>query len=634
MCGICGKLVWDKPVEKEVVERMNQTLVHRGPDSGGVTTCGPLTLGHRRLAIIDLSPAGNQPLSDHTGQFWIVFNGEIYNFLELRRELTTLGAQFRTRTDTEVILEAYKQWGDNFTTRLNGMFAFGLWDNTRRRLLLARDRLGKKPLYYHILPNGGLVFASELKALLEDSAVPRRLNLQAINQYLSLSYTLTEQCILQEVHKLPAAHYLVVEEDRQISPVQYWDLASHFRAKRQFRSEAEAADELRSLIDDAVRLRLISDVPLGLFLSGGIDSSALAAAMHANRPPETIKSFSAGFQEKSYSELDQAREVAELLKLDHQDQVVLPDVARLLPKIAWHADEPFADTSIIPTYLLAGFCRRSVTVCLSGDGGDELFAGYETYVADKLHHLGRGVPNWVTRGMLGVANQLLPVSHDKVSFDYKLRHFLSGQAFDAARAHYHWRTIFSETEKQQLLQPDIWAQVSNSEPFDAFARFQQQVADCHYLDQAMYVDIKTWLVDDILVKVDRATMAHGLEARAPLLDYRIAEFAAALPVDLKLKGWQKKYLLKQSQRERLPRAVLQRKKQGFNAPVSHWLNSAMREHLFEISLSSQCGAALFNPAQIKNMWAEHQSKIADHGLKLFNLINLQLWCQQYRVTLA
>ena len=613
---------------------MNQKLIHRGPDSSGVTTCGPLTLGHRRLAIIDLSPAGNQPLSDHTGQFWIVFNGEIYNFLELRRELTALGARFRTRTDTEVILEAYKQWGDGFVTRLNGMFAFGLWDNTQRRLLLARDRLGKKPLYYYLLPDGGVVFASELKALLEDPAVPRQLNLEAVNQYLSLSYTLTEQCILQGVRKLPAAHYLALAQGRPASPIQYWNLASHFQAKRQFRNEAEAADELRALIDDAVRLRLISDVPLGLFLSGGIDSSTLAAAMHANRPPETIKSFSAGFQEKSYSELEQAREVAELLKLDHRDQVVLPDIARLLPKIAWHADEPFADTSIIPTYLLAEFCRRSVTVCLSGDGGDELFAGYETYVADKLHHLSRWVPGWVTRGLLGATGRFLPVSHDKVSFDYKLRQFLSGQAFDAARAHYHWRTIFSEAEKQQLLLPDVWAQVRNAEPFSAFARFQQQVAACHYLDQAMYVDIKTWLVDDILVKVDRATMAHGLEARAPLLDYRIVEFAAALPVNLKLKGWQKKYLLKQSQRERLPRTVLQRKKRGFNAPISHWLNSALRDHFYDLSMGGQCGKSFFNQAQIKAMWAEHDNKISDHGLKLFNLINLQLWCQQYRVALA
>lgn len=634
MCGICGKLAWDKPAEQVIVERMSQKLIHRGPDSGGVRTCGPLTLGHRRLAIIDLSPAGNQPLSDHTGQFWIVFNGEIYNFFELRRELTTLGAQFRTDTDTEVILEAYKHWGDSFLTRLNGMFAFGLWDNTKRRLLLARDRLGKKPLYYYILTDGGVVFASELKALLEDPVVPRKLNWQALNQYLSLSYTLTEHCILQGVQKLPAAHYLTFEQGRQASPIQYWDLAKHFRVKREFRNEADAADELRALIDDAVRLRLISDVPLGLFLSGGIDSSTLAAAMHANRPPETIKSFSTGFQEKSYSELDQAREVAELLKLDHQDQVVLPDVARLLPKITWHADEPFADTSVIPTYLLAEFCRRSVTVCLSGDGGDELFAGYETYVADKLHHLSRGIPNWVTRGLLSATNQLLPVSHDKVSFDYKLRQFLSGQTFDATRAHYHWRTIFSETEKQQLLLPDVWVQVSKSDPFDAFARFQQQVADCHYLDQAMYVDIKTWLVDDILVKVDRATMAHGLEARAPLLDYRIAEFAAALPVDLKLKGWQKKYLLKQSQRERLPHTVLQRKKRGFNAPVSHWLNSALRDHFFDVSLSGQRGTTLFNSTRIKTLWAEHENKVSDHGLKLFNLINLQLWCQQYHVALA
>ena len=628
MCGICGKLSWSEPPELDLINRMNSRIAHRGPDANGVWASGPVALGHRRLSIIDLSPAGRQPMLDVSGRYCITFNGEIYNYPSLRDELTRGGAEFQSRTDTEVILEAYKKWGMECLRRLNGMFAFALWDEPNHRLFLERDRLGKKPLFYQLLPDGGVVFASELKALVEDPVVSRQINPRALGQYLSLNYTLTDECILGGVSKLPAGHYLVIEQGREPREIRYWDLAHHFRNKRNFASENEAAEALRSLIDDAVRLRLVSDVPLGAFLSGGVDSSTLVASMCQARSPQDVHSFSVGFKEKSFSELAEAREVADLLGVSHRDEVVLPDAADLLPKMVYYADEPFADTSMIPMYLLAEFSRRYVTVCLSGDGGDEIFAGYETYVADKIHDLTRWVPAWTSRALHTLVDRLWPVSYDKLSLDYKLRQFLEGHAYPPIRAHYHWRTIFSDDEKRLLLKPEIRDAVMEHDPFDSFLRHQKEVADLHYLDQAMYVDIKTWLVDDILVKVDRSTMAHSLEARAPFLDHRVVELAASLPVDLKLRGFEKKYILKKSQSHRIPRSILSRKKQGFSAPVGHWLVSSLRERYYDLTTSPE--QPLFDPDYVKRLWSEHEKRIQDHSLKLLGLINFCLWQQQYR----
>lgn len=627
MCGICGKLSWDNPPDTALIKRMNDRLVHRGPDAEGIHIAGPLGLGHRRLSIIDLSAAGNQPMSDHTGQYWIVFNGEIYNFQELRDELLKLGAHFRTRTDTEVILEAYKQWGTQCLERFNGMFAFALWDGRAQQLMLARDRLGEKPLYYYALPDGGIIFASELKALRADPAVPDQINIKALSHYLSLNYTLTAESILQGVKKLEAAHYMMVERGKPVRATRYWDLAAHFHNKRHFRSEAEAAEALSALIEDAVKLRMIADVPLGAFLSGGIDSSTIVAAMCRLRAPSENHTFSIGFREKSYSELPEARFVADYLKVSHHEKIVDADMAALLPRIVWHADEPFADTSMIPMYFLAEQARQLVTVCLSGDGADEIFAGYETYTADKIHNFTRRLPAWVVKMTERSVNTLVPVSFDKVSLDYKLRQFLKGQAFEPIRAHYSWRTIFSEEEKRALL-PDYRAQLSEADPFEYFRKYHQEVAGCHYIDQAMYVDIKTWLVDDILLKVDRSTMAHSLEARVPMLDHRLVEFAASLPVELKLKGFEKKYLLKKAQQGYLPDMTLRRRKRGFNAPVSHWLYTTLGNFCAKLTVPGTNGWAAFNSEFINSLYQAHEGRRQDNSLKLLSLINYHLWRYQ------
>jgi asparagine synthase (glutamine-hydrolysing) len=631
MCGICGKLSWNTPSDRSLVERMNNRISHRGPDGERVTVIEPVVFGHRRLAIIDLSPAGIQPMSDTSENYWIVFNGEIYNFLSLREELIAQGAKFRSRSDTEVILEAYRHWGVDCVRRFNGMFAFALWDSLSKRLFLARDRLGKKPLFYYIFSNGDVSFASELKSLLEDPAIPRVINPVAFNHYLSLSYTLTSEAMVKDVHKLPPAHTLIIERGREPYQSRYWDLAESFKNKRRFQSEEAAAEELRALIDDSVRLRLISDVPLGAFLSGGIDSSSIVASMCQKHAPQDVHSFSVGFREKSYSELDEARQVADALGVNHRESFVLPDAAELLPRIVYFADEPFADTSMIPMYLLAEFSRRYVTVCLSGDGGDEIFAGYETYTADKIHHLTHWIPNWFTHTLYRAFDRFWPVTYDKVSLDYKVRQFLEGHAYSPPQAHYHWRTIFSEDEKQALLSEPHYS-IPNADPYRNFLVFNDEVRDCHYLDRGMYVDIKTWLVDDILVKVDRSTMAHGLEARAPLLDYRIVEFAASLPIDLKMKNFKKKYILKKSQKNRLPKFVLNRPKQGFNAPVAHWLLHELREKFYDLTMqTSFSGPVPFNRVFVEKLWQEHSEKTQDHSLKLLALINFQLWCQENNV---
>lgn len=621
MCGITGKLSWDSPPTPQLIQRMNDALIHRGPDAEGIHISGPLGLGHRRLSIIDLSDAGNQPMVDTSSLFWLVFNGEIYNYQAIKAELQSLGVTFRTRTDTEVILEAYKQWGTDCLQRFNGMFAFALWDEPQQRLFLARDRLGEKPLFYYPLPDGGIIFASELKSLLKDETIPQQINLKAISHYLSLGYLLTAESIIQGVKKLAAAHYILVARDRTTYEVCYWDLAASFRNKISL-SEAEAAEALNELLEDSVRLRMLADVPLGAFLSGGLDSSSIVSAMCRVGNPANHRTFSIGFSEESYSELPEARLLANFLRINHTEQIVSSSAAELLPEIVWHADEPFADTSIIPMYFLAQLARQYVTVCLSGDGADEIFAGYETYVADRLHHATRWLPQWLTSMLERTARSLVPTSFNKVSFDYKLKQFLAGYKYrDLSKAHYSWRTLFSEPEKVAAA-PALKSILNISNPCLIFQEYWQELEGCHYLDQAMYVDIKTWLVDDILVKVDRSTMAHSLEARTPFLDHRLVEFAASLPVSMKLKGFRKKNLLKRSQAAHLPKTTLKRPKKGFNAPISCWLVGDTRNQFFSYLHEN---LTIFDRHFMRELLDSHVSGKQDNSFKILAAINLNLF---------
>jgi asparagine synthase (glutamine-hydrolysing) len=628
MCGIAGVLDWLGRDHKPSLRRMVHGLRHRGPDAQNVVQAGSATLGHARLAVIDVSPAANQPLSDASGSIWLVFNGEIYNYQELRRELIGQGAQFRTSSDSEVLIEAYKAWGDDCVSRFNGMFAFALWDQRRQRMLLARDRFGKKPLFYY-LDNGGIVFASDPMSLIAHPAVPRRINTVAVRQFVTLGYVLGSECILDGVAKLKPAHCLVLERGRPASLRRYWDLAPAFKDKTRWRSQGEQQEALQSLIADAVRLRLQADVPLGAFLSGGIDSALIVAMMKNAGANGRLKTFSAGFRHSSFDETPQARRVAAYLGTDHFDATIEDDSLGDLPHLMRCVGEPFADTSLLPTYRLSAFARRQVTVALSGDGGDELFAGYETYVADRIHAMLRPVPALLMRAGARAVEAFWPVSFDKVSFDYKLRQFLAGHELDFPRAHYSWRTIFGPTEIKQLYRQDAWQVVSEADPFLDFQDLHARVADCDPVDQAAYVDVNTWLVDDVLVKVDRASMAHGLEARAPLLDYRVAEFAAGLPPAAKLKGFATKHILKRLHRHFFPAELQAKRKRGFNAPVAHWIMGVQNQVARD--LTSVSGIEdWFKPAEITRLWDEHVAGRRDNSFRLFTLACFGAWLEVWQ----
>jgi asparagine synthase (glutamine-hydrolysing) len=622
MCGIAGVLDWRGfPGGEAAVSNMVNAMRHRGPDAQITKSFGPVIFGHARLSVIDLSERANQPMFDGDGQLLIVYNGEIYNFPEIRRELKSRGISFRTSSDTEVILEGYKLWGDDILRRLNGMFAFVIWDGRQQRLIMARDRFGKKPLHYFLTDNG-LVFASELQALLYHPQCPRDISLPALRRYLALGYTLTSAPILDQVQRLAPAHVLVVDRNGVQTPQCYWNYADCFRTKKHYKAEADAIAELEVLVRDAVRIRMIADVPLGAFLSGGIDSSLLAACMSADRKGQ-INTFSIGFSEKGFDESADARRIAAFLGTTHHDRVVYAEAADRSMEILSRSDEPFADTSFIPTALLSQFARSMLTVSLSGDGGDEMFLGYETYAADRLAKWIHAVPS----GVLDLSRRLthlIPASFGKVGLDEKARRFFSGVGCGFHWGHYSWRLNFDDADLFSLLAPDLRPLIAGAHPFAEFDRFYQDVAGLDIMDQAAYVDAKTWLADDILVKTDRASMLYSLEVRAPYLDYRIAEFAASLPVALKLKGLRKKYILRQLHTRHFPKNLRPRRKRGFNAPLSHWLRGPMKDGM-RAATDALRTTGWFDKTALETVWIEHEAGHKDNGQKLLCLASLGLW---------
>ncbi|MUM78598.1 asparagine synthase (glutamine-hydrolyzing) [Pseudodesulfovibrio sp. F-1] len=622
MCGICGRFSTADQPTRETVRRMAERMTHRGPDAQGVWNEGPICLGHRRLSIIDPSSEANQPMLDASGRAAITYNGEVYNFKELRQELEGLGATFATDCDTEVVLAAYLAWGPSCLSRFVGMFALAIYDRKERTLFLARDRFGEKPLYYHRLATGGIVFASELPSLIEDPSVPRAVSARGLSQFLSLGYTLTSSSILDAVEKLPPAHYMLVRADGTQETVKWWDYASFFRCPSPFASMDEAAEAMAALLRDAVAGQLVSDVPLGGYLSGGIDSSAIVHAMCQLRDPDLNHIFSIGFNEKGYSELDQARFVAEVLGVRYSEAVVDTALSSRLPELVRATGEPFADSSLLPTGLLAEFARRDVKVCLSGDGGDELFAGYETYLADRLRSMTAWVPSGFVKSLGKLVEAVWPADQGKVSLNYKVKQFLCGHGLSAERAHYHWRTLFSEQGKRHLLRPEFATAVTAHDPFDDFAAFHEEAQGIDFLGQSLFVDAKTWLANDILVKADRASMAFSLECRVPFLDHRLAELAASLPSRWKLAGLDKKALLKRAMASRLPKQVVRAKKRGFNAPVSPWFSSP--GFLGDLTPEFLAGD-WFRADAVAALMAEHKDGHQDNGLKLLALATCQMW---------
>jgi asparagine synthase (glutamine-hydrolysing) len=626
MCGICGFLEKEAESDSQTLERMNARLIHRGPDDEGSYRNGPIGLAMRRLSIIDVA-TGHQPLHSCSGDSWIVYNGETYNFAELRRSLETIGVTFRTDSDTEVVINLYEREGLGFVNQLRGMFALAIWDSPRKRLVLARDPLGKKPLYYCLKENGNLVFASEIKAILPYPGIRRDLDEEALDLYLTLDYVPAPFSIFRSIRKLPPGHMLICEAGRPPRITRYWDVP----AREQRRPLPELREEFLALLDEAVRLRMVSDVPLGAFLSGGLDSSAVVAMM-AKHSREPVRTFSVGFSDKSYNELPYARKVSQRFNTTHQEQVLEPDINELIMQLADSLDEPLGDVSIYPTYLVSRAARQHVTVALSGDGGDEIFGGYEHYLAQKAARLVDIPPARPLLRHFPQVSALIPPNSLKKGMVNRIRRFSEGFAHDTANRHIRWMIHLSRAMKQELYSRDFCQDRFLSELYDR-PPFTGHFASSRLfsgLNQDFYLDLKTYLSDDIMAKVDRMSMTASLETRAPLLDVKLVEFAFTLPADLKVHGRTGKWFFKKAMEGILPRDIIYRRKEGFSFPMKTWLRGElkdlMRDYLSERRLRA---LGLFNPNTVRQWMWEHLEEKQDHSHRLWPLILFHLWHERH-----
>jgi asparagine synthase (glutamine-hydrolysing) len=620
MCGICGLLTRAAGgADPALLSSMNSTLVHRGPDSEGSFVSGPVGLAARRLSIIDLAH-GDQPIGNEDGRIQVVQNGEIYNHENLRRELERRGHAFRTRCDTEVIVHLYEEHDLAFAERLRGMFAIAIWDGRRGRLVLARDRFGIKPLYYRE-GGGELVFASELKALMRLPDLDRELDPRALESFLAFNSIPAPLTIFRSVRKLPPGHMLVTGEGGTE--------LSRFAAPRPVPADAvrregapELAEELRGRLRDSVRAHLVSDVPVGVLLSGGVDSAALAA-LAAEETSGPVSTFSIGFEERSFNELENARLVAERYGTDHHELTLRPDAAELLPRLAEVFDEPLADSSALPTYLVSELAAGHVKVALSGEGGDELFGGYYTYVADLLApRIGR------LAAILRPLVDRLPSSSEKVSFDYKAKRFSRGAGMPPLERHHAWKEIFSEEARAGLL---TGHRDDGYDPVDLYRSRFEETEGAELLARLQDVDLGIYMVDDLLVKTDRASMAHSLETRVPYLDVEVSDLALALPTPLKVRRFQKKRLLRQAMEPLLPREIVKAKKQGFSIPAAAWLRGELEPFAREVLGADTIGRqGVFQPDAVTAVLDAHLERKEDLSRQLWGLISFTLWYERWQ----
>ncbi len=641
MCGICGVIHFDGlPVDEAGLSRMAQSIRHRGPDDSGLWVEGSVGLGNTRLAIIDLSPAGHQPLTNESGEVWIAFNGEIYNFQSLRPDIEARGHTFRSQTDTETIVHLFEDRGIECLAALRGMFALAIWDGRRRELWLARDRLGKKPLYY--LNDGGrLIFGSEIKCLLAYPNVRPELNRTALPLYLAYGYTPAPETIFAGIRMLRPGCWLRVNEGR-VEEQAYWTVPvpSHGeliekrsptspdvgQRRETLDSEAREEEWVEALLDqlrEAVRLRLISDVPLGAFLSGGLDSSAVVALM-AEAAAGPVKTFALGFAgEPSYNETAQARAAASYLGTDHHEFIVEPQVIDLLPNLAWHLDQPFGDSSAIPTYLVSKLAREHVTVALTGDGGDELFAGYERFHAARLAQQYRALPELAHQGLAALAKRW-PQGTGYRDLGRRMLRFVSRARLPLPEQYLGWVGVMSPELVEELVGGPAGMTLAHFESYFRFSNGRDPVP------ALLDVNLRSYLPDDLLIKTDRMSMAAALEARSPFLDHQLVEFAAAMPAALKLRNGISKYILKRAFAGKLPNEIIYRKKHGFGVPIGKWFRTSLRDLLTDMLLSARAaGRGLLRPEVVQRLVNEHLSGSRDHGQALWTLLMLEVWAQQF-----
>jgi len=624
MCGITGIVRTDEaPIDRHLLEQMNQAIRHRGPDEDGFYLHDGVGLAIRRLAIIDLK-TGQQPIHNRDRTRWLVFNGEIYNYRDLREKLEKLGHQFYTNSDTEAVIAAYDQYGTDCPKHLRGMFAFAIWDEREKSLFLARDRVGKKPLLYAQTPNQ-LLFASEFSALVLHPDVSRDVDYEAIHHYLSFICVPAPLTAYRSIRKLEPAHWLLWRNG-EIKTERYWQL--DFSNKVSL-NETEAGERAIELLREAVRIRLMSEVPLGAFLSGGIDSSAVVALM-AQESSERVKTFSIGFEEQDFSELHHARRVAEYVGADHHEFVVRPDAMEVLPMLVEHYGEPFADSSAIPSYYVSRETRRYVTVALNGDGGDECFAGYERYAAMNLAQSYAALPGVLRDGVIGNAARALPAFQSRANPLSKAQRFVAAASLSPIERYLRWISAFDENAKLNLYSDSFRQETARFSTAGIIAPWFAKANGSGIVDAALLTDTMTYLPNDLLVKMDIASMSVSLEARSPFLDHVLMEFAASLPEKLKLRRLTTKYLLKQVLKKLVPAENLTRRKMGFGVPIGYWFRGVMQPFLRETLLSDKALArGLFQPEQVRRIVDEHVEQKADHSHRLWSLLMLELWFERF-----
>jgi asparagine synthase (glutamine-hydrolysing) len=624
MCGIAGRVNFksEAPVGPDLVGRMCDLIAHRGPDGDGSWADGFVGLGHRRLAIIDLSPAGRQPMASAAGDVWITFNGEIYNFLDLRRELESRGHRFHSRTDTEVLLAAYLEHGPECLSKLRGMFAFAIWDGPKRRLFAARDRLGKKPLHY-LLDDDGIAFASEPKAFLADPKFQTRPNAEALLEYLTYQYVPSPLSAFAGVSKLPPAHYLLVENGSVVVR-RYWKLS--YRRKVNL-TENEACEALIDQLREAVRLRLISDVPLGAFLSGGVDSSLIVALMA--ELSGRVRTFSIGFEESDFDELPYARLVAERYGTDHSEMIVRPDATEIIPKLVWHYNEPYADASAIPTYCVSQMTRQHVTVALNGDAGDENFGGYRRYLVDRATRGFDRLPGGVQRSVAAVADRL-PVRRRTRSLANRAARWLQRVSEEPQRRYARRIMHFQPEIREEVCTPGFLEAANGRSPFATLLDAYRASDATDEIDATLDVDVNHYLPDCLLVKVDIASMAHGLEARSPMLDHVFMEFAASLSASMKVRGTVTKYILKRAAERFLPGENIYRAKRGFSIPLALWFRREFGGLASDVLLDGRLRQrGYFRMDAIQRLLDEHRRGVNSWQKELWNLLMLELWHRMF-----
>lgn len=620
MCGICG-ITWK---DESLVRAMAETLSHRGPDQDGFYCCDKVSLGHRRLSIIDLSENGRQPMFNEDGSVVLVFNGEIYNFAELREQLQSKGHIFSSLSDSEVIIHAYEEWGLESIEKLRGMFGYALYDHAKDRLLLVRDRIGIKPIYYYH-NDDRFLFASEIKAILEDAQVERKVNYQALYEYLGFEFVPSPQTMFDGIHKLPAGHYLLLENN-QVHVQQYWDLS--LKQDESLTSFDEAVEKMREHLDFAVKSHLVSDVPLGVFLSGGLDSSCIVALMRKHLSG-SLKTFTIGYEDETFSELDYADIVARHCETDHQ--VLMLDQLRpeYVEKTLYHLDEPMTDLSTVPLYLLCKQAREHVTVCLSGEGADESFAGYDRFKASKLNRWFNIIPEFMRRDIIGNVVSKLPDQPQKKGAVNMLKRFVEGSNLDSSGEHLRWQYFLNKKLEEQLF-ADGFNKRIDPDPFKQIRRYSNKCdAGSDSVNREIYLDMRFMMTDSVLMKVDRMSMASSLEIRVPLLDHVLVEYMASLPGDWKLKKLTTKYIFRAALEGLLPDKVVNRGKQGYSLPVKHLLRGDLNTYMVELLHDSTLIREQMNTDYIDTLIEEHCSMKQNHNHILWALINVAIWHNRF-----